>query len=112
MITTNTLKNIFLEAIPVLIMVGLIPIVSSDYLLSLIYIAIVLISFKIKYIKNEYVVFITGFIAMIIFEYLFVLTGVETFTRNSLFNAIPIWIPILWGYGFVAIRRAGEYLIK
>jgi len=92
-------------------MIGLIPLVKNDYLLSLLYIAVILISFKIKYVKNEYKIFIAGFILMIIFEFIFISTGVETFIRNSLFG-MPLWLPFLWGYGFVAIRRVGEYLIK
>ena len=92
-------------------MIGLIPLVKNEYLLSLLYIAVILISFKIKYVKNEYKIFIAGFILMIIFEFIFISTGVETFIRNSLFG-MPLWLPFLWGYGFVAIRRVGEYLIK
>jgi len=92
-------------------MIGLIPLIKNDYLLTLSYIIIILISFKIKYVKNEYEIFIAGFILMSIFEFIFISTGVETFIRNSLFG-MPLWLPFLWGYGFVAIRRVGEYLIK
>lgn len=105
------IKNIFFEMIPILIMIGLIPLIKNDYLLSLLYIIIILISFKIKYVKNECRIFTAGFTLMLIFEFIFISTGVETFIRNSLFG-MPLWLPFLWGYGFVAIRRAGEYLIK
>ncbi len=43
-------------------------------------------------------------------EYFFISTGVETFIRNSLFGVMPLWLPILWGYGFIAIRRGVEAL--
>lgn len=61
--------------------------------------------------KNEYKVFIVGMVLMFLFGFIFISTGVETFTRNTLFG-MPIWLPILWGYGMVAGRRVGEYLIK
>ncbi len=111
-IMLKLIKNIFFETIPVLIMIGLIPVVKNDYLLSLLYVVIILISFKIKYIKNEHKVFIGGFIFMVLSEFIFVSTGVETFVRNTLFNLMPLWLPFLWGYGFVVIRRVSEYLIK
>lgn len=106
------IKNIFFEMIPILVMIGLIPLIKNDYLLSLFYIIVILISFKIKYVKNECRIFTAGFVLMIIFEFIFISTGVEIFFRNSLLNVMPLWLPFLWGYGFVAIRRVGEYLIK
>lgn len=47
---------------------------------------------------------------MIISEFFFVSTGVETFVRNTLFGIMPIWLPFLWGYGFVDIKRAIQIL--
>lgn len=104
--------KIFLEGIPILLMLSLIPLVKNDYLLTLFYIIIVLIAFKVNYIKNEWAVFFGGFILMIIFECIFILTSVETFIRSSLLTIMPLWLPFLWGYGFVAIRRATIYLVK
>ena len=42
---------------------------------------------------------------MIVSEYLFISTGVETFNRNSLFGLMPLWLPFLWGYAFVVMKR-------
>lgn len=103
--------KIFLNTLPILIMVGLIPIVKNDYWLVLIYIFIILISFSlIKASRKDFIVFVFGLLAMIFFEYIFISTGVETFVRNSLFGIMPIWLPLLWGYGFVAIKRSVEIL--
>jgi hypothetical protein len=103
---------IFLNTIPILLMIGMIPVVTNDYLLAFLYVVIIAIAFVFKKEKNEMLVFVFGFLFMIASEYLFVSTGVETFTRNSLFGLMPIWLPFLWGYGFVAIKRAGEILDK
>lgn len=43
-------------------------------------------------------------------EAFFISTGVEVFIRNSLFGIMPLWLPLLWGYGFIAIRRAANIL--
>ncbi len=103
---------IFLNALPVLIMIGLIPIISNDYFLSLLYLIIISVSVAVKKEKNDLLIFAFGFCIMIVCEYLFISTGVETFKRNSLFGIMPIWLPFLWGYGFIAIKRGVEILDK
>ncbi|MDP3948764.1 MAG: DUF2878 family protein [bacterium] len=99
-------SRIFFNALPILVMVGLIPLIKNDYNLSLIYILIIGATFYIKKEKNDLIVFVFGFIVMTIFENLFVSTGVETFQRNSLLGVMPLWLPLLWAYGFVAIKRS------
>lgn len=102
--------EIFLNAIPVLIMIGLIPVIQNDYYLALAYLGIIAVAFGMRHTRNDFFVFIFGLVIMIFSEWLFVSTGVETFTRNSLFGLMPIWLPLLWGYGFVAIKRTIEVL--
>ena len=102
--------KIFLNALPVLVMIGLIPLVKNDYWLSGIYVIIIIASLLIKKTKNDIVVLVFGFVIMIVSEYIFTSTGVETFNRNTLFGLMPIWLPFLWSYGFVAIKRSVEVL--
>ena len=99
-------KQIFLNMIPVLIMIGLIPFIANDYFLTGIYVVIIFASFLVKKEPKDIFVFIFGFITMIVVEYIFVTTGVETFVRNSLFGVMPLWLPFLWAYGYVAIKRS------
>lgn len=106
----DKLLQIFLNTIPVLIMIGLISFVLNDYFLTIIYIGIIFVSFLLKKTKNDLLVFIFGFAIMTIFEYLFISTGVETFNRNTLFGLMPLWLPFLWAYGFIAIKRSIEII--
>ena len=106
----NKFYKIFVNSIPILIMIGLIPFVDNDYILTALYLIIIIVSFIIKKEKNELLIFCAGFILMIIFEILFISTGVETFIRNSLFGLMPLWLPFLWGYGFVAIKRSSAII--
>ncbi|MEK7563960.1 MAG: hypothetical protein AAB510_00085 [Patescibacteria group bacterium] len=103
--------KIFLNTIPIIFMVFLIPIVEDDYLLTGIYIAIIIALFSFKKERKEILIFTLGFFSMIFFEYIFISTGVETFLRNSLFGIMPLWLPFLWGYGFVVIKRS-TYLLN
>jgi len=106
----NKIINIVLNIIPILVMIGLISIIQDDYLLTIVYIGIIIISFFVKKEKGDIFIFIFGFFAMIISEMIFVSTGVETFVRNTLFDLMPLWLPFLWGYGFVAIKRGLKIL--
>lgn len=104
------IDQVALQIIPILIIIVLIPFIENDYLLSLAFIVIMVISFSIKYDKHDFIFLVFGFFAMIAFESLLVMAGVETFTRKTLFRVMPIWLPILWAYAFVAIRRGIKIL--
>lgn len=97
--------EIFLNAVPVLLMIGLIPLVADDYILTLLDIVIIVISLFVKHEKKDLTLFVYGFVFMILSESIFISTGVETFIRNSFFGLMPVWLPFLWGYGFIAIKR-------
>lgn len=102
-------KRIFticINLLPPILMVLLIPFVSNDYILTVLYIIIMIIAVTAKYEKGEYKYILFGFFIMIASEYLFISTGVEVFRRNSLFSAMPLWLPFLWGYTFLAMKRA------
>lgn len=97
---------ILLNTVPILIMIGLIPVIQNDYILTLVNLGIIVFSLTIKRYKNDLTILVFGFLIMIVSEYLFISTGVETFNRNSLFGLMPLWLPFLWGYGFIAIKRS------
>ena len=97
--------KILLNAIPIALMIGLIPVVRNDYLLSLIYVIIISIALAIKYEPQDMLVLVFGFFVMIAAEYFFVSTGVEIFVRRSLLGFMPFWLPILWAYAFIGIKR-------
>ena len=102
----NKASKIILNAIPILVMIGLIPLFRNDYVLTGIDAAIIIIALLIKRERNDLLVLVFGFFIMIASEYLFISTGVETFQRNSLLDLMPLWLPFLWAYGFVAIKRS------
>lgn len=94
------------EAVPVAVMIGLIPFVVNDVTLSALYLIVIAASLAIHYEKQDLIFFTFGFVVLSISEYVFVSTGVEVFLRNSLFGVMPLWLPILWGYAFVAIQHS------
>ncbi len=102
--------TIFLNAIPVIIMVGLIPLVPNDYVLAVLDVIVIALALIIRRERHEISILFLGLVIMAVAESFFIATGVETFTRRSLFGIMPLWLPILWSYGFVAIKRGVEVL--
>ncbi len=104
--------HIFLNTIPIILMIVLIPIIKNDHWLAGLYILIIVVAFLFKHKKNDFLFLFFGLVIMTAAEYLFISTGVETFVRNSFLGIMPIWLPILWGYGFVVIKRSVVILNK
>ena len=102
----NKIINILLNLIPIILMLILIRIMENDYLLTLIYILIIILSFIFKYETKDLLFLFIGLIVMTIGKYFFIKTNVETFNRNTLFNIMPLWLPFLWAYVFVTIKRS------
>ena len=91
-------------AVPIFFMIALIPYVRNDFLLTGIYIAIIGIS-SFRYESHDFTYLIVGCLVPLVSEYFFISTGVETFERKSLLGVMPLWLPLLWAYVFVAIKR-------
>ena len=91
-------------AVPIFFMIALIPYVRNDFVLAGLYIAIIGAS-SFRYERHDFTYLIVGFFVLLVSEYFFISTGVETFERRSLLGVMPIWLPLLWAYVFVAIRR-------
>lgn len=99
------LIKIFFYILPIIIMIWLIPLIQNDYLLSFIYLAFILALFYYKREKNDLLFIIFWFFWMLISETIFIKTWVETFTRNSLFGIMPLWLPFLWAYSILTMKK-------
>ena len=104
MVTTLAVRIVF-TALPVFLMIALIPYVRNDFILAGIYLFIIGIS-AIRYSRKDFVFLVFGFCMLLIAEYFFLLTGVEVFERRTLFGIMPVWLPLLWAYVFVTIKRS------
>jgi hypothetical protein len=108
----NKFKSVVIYCIPIVVMIGLIPFVLNDYLLTAVYILFTIALFFVKREKNDLLAFLFGLVGITLSEALFVSTGVETFLRHSFFGLMPLWLPFLWAYAFVTIKRSLRILDK
>lgn len=102
----NKIKTLLFYALPIVVMIGLIPFIQNEYLLAAIYALCIVALLGIKSEKNDLLFLVFGFVVMTISESLFVSTGVATFARHSLFGLMPFWLPFLWAYVFVTLKRS------
>lgn len=96
---------IFWYSLPIVVLIGLVPVVQNDLILAAMYALCIVTLLNIKSEKNDLLAVLFGLVGITASEYLFVMTGVETFTRNSLFGIMPLWLPLLWAYAFLTIKR-------
>lgn len=97
--------KIIIYILPIVAMIALIPVIKNDLILSGIYILFILITLVIKREKRDGVFLVAGFVGLFLSESFFISTGVETFNRQSLLGIMPLWLPILWSYSFLIMRR-------
>lgn len=94
------------------VMVGLAVFVKNDYVITVIYLGIIMTSVTIKKERIDLPILATGFSGTLIGEYLFISTGIETFNRTSLLGIMPLWLPFLWSYICLAAKRVFWMVIK
>lgn len=114
--TSSALKKKLFDILPILISIvfGLIMMafIKGEILLTLGFALIVLVNFFVKYHKREWLLFALGFFSGIFFEVLGdVLFKLQYWAHGSLFG-LPFWLPLMWGFGFVAMRRIGNIVVE
>jgi hypothetical protein len=103
-------STLIVNAAPVAFMIALIPAIKNDYFLAGIYLAIAAMSFVLYREKNDLYAYVFGLLIITLAETYFIMTGVEVFQRTSFLGIMPIWLPLLWAYAFVAIKRSVRML--
>ena len=106
------ISKVFLYFLFIIGMVGLTVLVKNDYILTIIYLIIIAGSVTLKKERSDILVLIIGFLGTLIGEYIFISTGIETFTRTSLFGIMPLWLPFLWAFIFLSMKRIFWLLVK
>lgn len=104
--------QIFLYFLIIVIMIGLAVFIKNDYTLTIAYSSIIIASITLKKERTDLLILVIGFLGTLIGEYLFISTGIETFNRTSLFGIMPLWLPFLWSYVFLVMKRVFWMLVK
>ena len=108
----GNIKEIATQLLQLIIVFVILTFTRSELIFVFVLVILLLVNFKIKYNKNEWVLFLIGCLVGFIIE---VVLGkvyrMQYWQQDSLFG-VPLWLPLLWGYGFVFIRRIGNLIVK
>lgn len=102
---TSKVKKSIIYPILLISMFFLIVLIKNDYLLTLVYVAFIVVTLSVKRERMDLFFATFGLIGMVLGESLFLIMGVETFNRTSLFGIMPLWLPFLWSFIFISIKR-------
>ena len=106
----NKAKEIFFLLIPIIVALVIFVFLRGEIILTVLILLTLIATFKIKYCKKEWQLFLVGFIIGLIFELIGNFLLGQSWPEASFFT-IPIWLPIGWGYGFVIMRRIGNIIV-
>ncbi|MBI2610216.1 hypothetical protein HYW53_03545 [Candidatus Giovannonibacteria bacterium] len=103
--------KIFLETLPIFLGILLSYLFwQNNILLFIIYLVLTLALIFWHKDKTEFIIFVYGIIIGLIVEVIGTqVSGYQSFTNPNLWG-IPFWLPIAWGYGFIAMKRIGFVL--
>ena len=104
-------KEIILLLIPIIVVLIILIFWQSEIILTILVILALIATFKIKYYKKEWQLFLVGCIIGLIFELVGNFVLGQSWPEASFFT-IPIWLPLGWGYGFILMRRIGNIIVK
>ena len=103
--------SLFFQLIPLFLVQFIFFFTQDEITVILVMLLMLGLSFLIKYEKNEWILFIFGVILGLHFEIGGDLIYSVQNWENAHFLSIPLWVPVIWGYGFIFIRRIGNRLI-
>ncbi len=106
-------KEVISETVPILFGILL----SYLFWRNNILLAIIYLAFTVGLIlwhkdSTEFFIFVYGIIIGALVETVGTqISGYQSFAKPD-FAGIPMWLPIVWGYGFVAMKRIGFSIAK
>lgn len=105
-------KSLWIEVILLLLSILLIWLMKNEFLITISVIVLLICGFFLEYHKGEWSLFIIGIITCIVIE----IGGSQIYKLqywiSGSFFSIPLWLPILYGYSFIFIRRIGNIIVK
>jgi hypothetical protein len=101
-------QNLFWSQILFILPVAVLGVITNEWLRVSILVVALLVNFKIVYYEiGEWRVFLFGAVAGVFIELGHIYLNMQT--SPGMFG-IALWLPLLYGYGFVFIRRLGNLI--
>lgn len=98
------------ESVPLLLIFTVELFLNQWFVLIAILVAIIYMFYR-NYNKGEMQLFVFGTILGFIIEVVMGLVARHQYWNETFLFGVPVWLPFIWGYGFVIIHRVGEILL-
>jgi hypothetical protein len=85
---------------------------ESEIISSIILLLFIIITFTIKHNHREWLLVLIGIILGIVFEVGGDLIYKLQYWNSGMLFGLPLWLPLLWGFGFLIIHRVGAIIVK
>ncbi|HBD24428.1 MAG: hypothetical protein A2566_01385 [Candidatus Zambryskibacteria bacterium RIFOXYD1_FULL_40_13] len=108
----KNIKKILIQLGLLILAFVLLGIVRNEYVFTVIVIFLIGVSLKMDYHKNEWALLLLGFVLGFFIEVIMGLFYRFQHWDNASLLGVPIWLPLVWGYAFVLIRRVGALIVK
>ena len=108
----NIKDNVLIQLLPLFLVLGLFLFTQKELFIVIGMVLLIGLSFAIKYYANEWKLLLAGIILGFVFEIGGDLIYKAQYWNNASLFGIPFWLPLMWGYGFIFIRRIGNILVK
>ncbi len=105
-------RELLTNLLPLFALIPIFLVTKNEVMVSVLLMALMLATFRIKYHRNEWALFLAGIMAGIIIELGGDLVHKLQYWKQGSFFGIPLWLPIFWGLAFVYIRRLGNLIVK
>lgn len=79
----------------------------KEWQLTLFIVTVSLIIFLLSYNQNEVILFLVGIFFGVIIEIGLRYFGYQQVWKDASLFGVPVWLPLVWGIGFVIITRLG-----
>lgn len=83
-----------------------------EFWLGSILVLIMCLTWWLKYYKGEALLFIIGLFSGAFIEIGLRVFGFQQVWKDSSLFGVPVWLPVVWGVGFVLIARLGDMVKK
>jgi hypothetical protein len=105
-------NTLYIEVLLLIISMLLLGIVEQEIYITLLIVILIILTFLVEYHKKEFLLFFIGAFLGAVVEiggnYLYKFQ----YSLSGSFFGIPLWMPLLWGYAFVFMRRIGNIVVK
>lgn len=105
-------ESLVFQLVPLFLVLVIFFFTQNEYAVTAGILVLLTATFAIKYYSDEWKVLLLGIILGFTFEIAGDLIYQAQFWENASLFGIPIWLPLMWGYGFIFIRRIGNILTK